>query len=122
MKGILINPFDETIKEVVYTGDYREIYDLVECRTFDCVSLDNEDDMYIDDEGLLVNNQRFFSINEGNYGGKALLLSHDDEGDSVATNLSLQTVKDMVHFLPEGHKETPYMEFTAWKEYESKTN
>ena len=115
MKGILINPFDETIKEVVYTGDYREIYDLVECRTFDVVRLNNEDDMYIDDEGLLVNNQRFFSINEGNYGGKGLLLSHDDEGDSVATNLSLQTVKDMVHFLPEGHKETPYMEFTAWK-------
>ena len=27
MKGILINPFDETIKEAVYTGDYREIYD-----------------------------------------------------------------------------------------------
>ena len=115
MKGILINPFDETIKEVVYTGDYREIYDLVECRTFDAVRLNNEDDMYIDDEGLLVNNQRFFSIRRGNYGGKALLLSHDDEGESIATTLTLQDVKSMVHFLPEGHKETPYMEFIAWK-------
>ena len=115
MKGILINPFDETIKEVVYTGDYREIYDLVECRTFDCVSLDNEDDMYIDDEGLLMDNQRFFSINGRNYGGKGLLLSHDDEGETTGTNLDLQMVKDMIQWLPEGHKETPYMEFKAWK-------
>ena len=113
MKGILINPHDETIKEVVYTGDFREIYDLVDCRTFDCVSLDNEDDMYIDDEGLLVNNQRFFSIRGGNYGGKALLLSHDDEGESTATTLTLQEVEDMVKWLPEGHKEELYMEFIA---------
>ena len=115
MKGILINPFDTTIKEVVYTGDYREIYDLIDCRSFDCVSLDNEDDMYLDDEGLLVNNQRFFSIKGGNYGGKALLLSHDDEGESTATTLTLQEVEDMVEWLPEGHIETPYMEFVAWK-------
>ena len=114
-KGILINPFDETIKEIEYSGDYKEIYNFIDCRTFDCAMFNYENDLYIDDEGLLVNNQRFFSINEGNYGGKALLLSHDDEGDSVATNLSLQPVKDMVHFLPEGHKETPYMEFIAWK-------
>jgi hypothetical protein len=115
MKGILINPFDTTIKEVVYTGDFREIYDLIDCRSFDCVSLDNEDDMYLDDEGLLVNNQRFFSIKGGNYGGKALLLSHDDEGESTATTLTLQEVEDMVEWLPEGHIETPYMEFIAWK-------
>ena len=114
MKGILINPFDETIKEVVYTGDYREIYDLVECRTFDAVRLNNEDDMYIDDEGLLVNNQRFFSIRGGNYGGKALLLSHDDEGDSASTTFTLEEVKDMIEWLPEGHKETPYIEFREW--------
>ena len=36
MKAILINPFDQTIKETEYTGDYREIYSLVECRTGLC--------------------------------------------------------------------------------------
>ena len=50
-----------------------------------------------------------------NYGGKALLLSHDDEGETTGTNLDLQMVEDMVEWLPEGHKETPYMEFVAWK-------
>ena len=115
MKAILINPFDETIKETEYTGDYREIYSLIECRTFDCVRLTPHEDMYIDDEGLLIDNQRYFSIEGRNYGGKALLLSHNSEGETKSTNWTLQDVKDMVEFLPEGHKETPYMEFIAWE-------
>ena len=117
MRGILINPFDTTITEVNYTGDFREIYDLIGCRTFDCVRLYETQDMYIDDEGLLKNNQRYFRMTElgANYGGKALLLSHDDEGETTGTNLDLQMVEDMVEWLPEGHKETPYMEFVAWK-------
>jgi hypothetical protein len=117
MKAILINPFDQTIKETEYTGDYREIYSLVDCRTFDCVRLTPHEDMYIDDEGLLIDNQRYFRMLEigANYAGKALLLSHDDEGETKATNWTLQDVKSMVEFLPETHRETPYMEFTAWK-------
>jgi len=116
MKGILINPYDETIKEVEYTGDYREIYSLIECRVFDCVRLTIENDMFIDDEGLLLRGvQRYFSIKDRNYAGKALLLAHDDEGESVATTFTLEEAKDMVEWLPEGHRETPYMEFTAWE-------
>ena len=117
MKAILINPFDQTIKETEYTGDYREIYSLIDCRTFDCVRLTPHEDMYIDDEGLLIDNQRFFRMVEigANYAGKALLLSHDDEGKTKATNWTLQDVKDMVEWLPETHRETPYMEFTAWR-------
>ena len=117
MKGILINPFDTTIKEVVYTGDYREIYDLIDCRSFDVAMAKENNDLYLDDEGLLKNNQRYFRMVElgANYGGKALILAHNDEGESTATTLTLQEVEDMVEWLPEGHIETPYMEFVAWK-------
>ena len=45
MKGILINPHDETIKEVVYTGDFREIYDIVDCRTFDVAMAKENNDL-----------------------------------------------------------------------------
>ena len=47
MKGILINPFDETIKEVEVTNDYKDIYVLIECSTFDVVRISDEDDMFI---------------------------------------------------------------------------
>jgi len=113
MRGILINPFDQTIKEVVYTGDYREIYVLTDCQTFDVVRLSDADDMYVDDEGILKDN-RYFSWSGRNFAGKALILAHDDEGDTIETTYDLQEVVDRVEWLPEGHRETPYMEFKAW--------
>jgi len=113
---ILINPFDQTVKEGVYGGDYREIYDLIECRTFDVVSLSDADDLYVDDEGLLVEgNQRYFSWSGRNFAGMGLIMGHDDEGETVGTTYDLQEVVDRVEFLPEGHKKTPYMEFQAWQ-------
>jgi hypothetical protein len=115
MKAILINPQEETITEVEYSGNYKEIYSFIDCRTFDCVRLTDMQDMYIDDEGLLIDNQRYFSIEGRNYGGKALLLSHNSEGETTATDWTLQEAKDMVEWLPETHRETPYMEFTAWR-------
>ena len=114
MRGILINPHEETITEVEYSGNYKEIYSLIDCRTFDCVRITPYEDMYIDDEGLLMDNQRYFTLlgtGLNNFAGKALLLSHDDEGETTATNWTLQDVKNMVQWLPEGHKEEPYMEF-----------
>jgi hypothetical protein len=116
IKGILINPFDETIKEIEYSGDYKEIYNFIDCRTFDCAMFNYENDLYIDDEGLLVDNQRYFRMVEigANYAGKALVLGHDDEGETISTTLTLQMVKDVVQWLPKTHFETPYMEFTAW--------
>lgn len=116
MKAILINPFEETITEVEHTGDYKQIYDLIDCRTFDIVNIIHTEDLCVDDEGLLKNNQRYFTFaNEGTYAGKGLLLGHNDEGESVATTFTLQQVKDMVQWLPEGHVEEPYMEFIAWQ-------
>ena len=121
MRVILVNPFDETVKEAVYGGDYREIYDLIDCRTFDVVSLSDADDLYIDDEGLLyVDNQnkgpqRYFSWSGRNFAGMGLIMGHDDEGETTATTYDLQEVIDRVEFLPEGHREEPYMEFIEWK-------
>ena len=114
MRAILINPFDETITEVEYSGDFRQIYELTDCSTFDIVMLCNTDDLYVDDEGLLKDN-RYFSWSGRNFAGKALIIGHDDEGDSISSTYDLQEVVDRVEWLPEGHRETPYMEFKAWQ-------
>tara|TARA_Y100001938_G_scaffold138890_1_gene205018 strand:+ start:186 stop:527 length:342 start_codon:yes stop_codon:yes gene_type:complete len=110
MRGILINPFDETIKEVNILGNIEDIYLLTECRTFDVVALSDKDDLYIDDEGLLKDN-RYFTIYGRTLAGRGLIMSHDDEGNSISTDISLQEIKDVVEWLPEGHREEPYMEF-----------
>ena len=115
MKAILINPFDETIKEVVYSGNYHEIYYLTDCTTFDVVRLSETDDMYIDDEGLLKSSNRYFTIFDNNFAGKALLLGHDQEGETTDTTFTVEQIEKSISFLPEGHREQPYMEFIAWE-------
>ena len=54
MKAILINPHEKIITEVEYSGNYKEIYSFIDCRTFDCVRLTPHEDMYIDDELSLI--------------------------------------------------------------------
>ena len=76
MRVILVNPFDETVKEAVYGGDYREIYNLIDCRTFDVVSLSDADDLYVDDEGLLKDENRYFSWSGRNFAGMGLITIH----------------------------------------------
>ena len=111
MKAILIDPFDQCVSEVDYNGDYKEIYKLTNCRSFDCVRLDDTNDMYVDDAGLLRNPNRYFKMDGRTIAGYGLILSHNDEGESVATNLTSEDVYKKVEFLPEGHTEEPYMEF-----------
>ena len=111
MKAILINSFDESVSEVDYNGDYKEIYNLIDCRTFDVVPLDHTNDMYVDDEGLLKNPNRYFKYGQQTLAGIGLILAHDDEGESVGTTLNSAEVFENVKFLPEGHTEEPYMEF-----------
>ena len=117
MRVILVNPFDETVKEAVYGGDFREIYDLIECRTFTVQMIDEDNDLYLDDEGLLVQgSQRYFEYKGlGTFAGKGLIMAHDDEGDSKATTLDLMEVSSMIEFKPEGYSQEPYMEFKAWQ-------
>jgi hypothetical protein len=117
VRVILINPFDETVKEAVYGGDYREIYDLIECRTFTVLSIDETNDLYLDDEGLLVEgNQKYFDYKGlGIFAGRGLIMAHDNEGESIATTLDLTQVIPLIKFMPEGYKQEPYMEFKAWQ-------
>ena len=75
----------------------------------DTITIDN-----VDDEGLLKDN-RYFSWSGRNIAGKALIIGHDDAGETIATTYDLQEVVDRVEWLPEGHRETPYMEFKAWQ-------
>jgi hypothetical protein len=102
MRAILIDPFAKTVTEAEYEGDYHQVYSLIHADTFTVVQLDDEGDaLFLDDEGLLKEGQEFFAI--GNYpsplAGRGLILGTDDEGESVATRISLDVVRAAVHWL-----------------------
>jgi hypothetical protein len=110
IKAILIDPFACTITEVEYDGDdYKQIYPLLshesmKVNTFTCAypsSLASHDAVYVDDEGLFKNPQRFFLIpsNGQPLAGKGLVIGADDEGESTSAETPLEALKRQVIFL-----------------------
>ena len=115
MKAILINPFNQTITEVKYSGNFKEIYKLIDCGTFDCINIDDDNTLFVDDAGLLKENRYFYWKDYTNLAGKALIIGVDYQtGEDCETSWSLQKVENMVEWLPEGHKEEPVMNFYSW--------
>ena len=109
MKAILINPKLQTINEINYSGDYKDIQKLTECSTFTAIyPFDNcEDTIYLDDEGLLKSSNYCFTFrcDDGRNQplmGNALVLGADDEGESKDVETSIDEIKRRVSF--KGHQ------------------
>ena len=104
MRSILIDPFTRTITEVEYTGNYKQIYDLIDCETYDVARINEHGDgIFVDDEGLFKEGEQRFFLYEDYHqplAGKGLILGCDmDTGESVATTLTLAEVIDKVEFV-----------------------
>ena len=102
-KAILIDVKNETIEEVLIGEGIQPIYDVMGIDCFDVVRLDEKNDVYVDDNGLLslTPQSKFFSI-EGYYqplAGNGLILGIDNNtGESVDTTLSVEYIKSIVKF------------------------
>lgn len=105
MRAILINPFEREITTVIRSEDYKDIYTYLSrpdfsVNTFAVVHWDDYNDIFIDDEGLYVENQAFFSIagthSELVLAGMGLILGHDGEGETIDTYLSIDAIQSAV--------------------------
>lgn len=101
MKAFLIDPFEMKVTEVEHNGDFHQIYEFIDARTFDVVRIPYNDSIYIDDDGLYKSNQRFFIHKDYGYplAGKALVLGTDGHtGDSTDSKTTLEELKSKVQF------------------------
>ena len=118
MKAILIDVYEKEIRVVDYDGTLDFIYFNLACKTFDVVRVDDVNSIFVDDEGLMRQNQLYFEYSGSDrifqLAGNGLVLGVDDEGNSISPTLTIEDVKGKVSFLPEGFKVEPYMEVTAW--------
>jgi len=111
MQAILIDPYTQTIEVVEYSGDYKDIYALLGCDLFTTVYTEMADTIYVDDEGLYVEDQRYFKVKgyPQPLAGKGLVLGSTDDGDSTDCVSSLDDILDIVEFCPEGTYVEPVM-------------
>lgn len=108
-RGILIDVENKTISEVEVVRDENgsqlpSIYGHLKCSTFEVVSYNSENDVYVDEEGLMYMNDdtKFFKLK--NYrqplAGNGLIMGYDDEtGENGDTKLSLEEIKEQVSFM-----------------------
>lgn len=101
MKAFVIDPFEKTINEVEYSGDYTQIYELGDFECFDIATFNQKrDGVFVDDNGLFKDDQRFFLINgyPQPLAGKGVVLGCDDEGASVAPTVTREWLEANVRF------------------------
>lgn len=100
MKAILIDPFEQSVKEVDYSGDFREIYQLIGAECFDCARISRMDGIFVDDEGLLNAPTHFFEHEEypSPLAGKGLVVGCNNQGDSESCKTTIEEVKAKVKF------------------------
>ena len=108
MRGILINPNDQTVMDCEYDGDYKTIYKLIQNgdSPFDVRQIGDleGESIFFDDEFLLKCREGeakpYFYLNgvPDPIGGCALILGVDGEGDSVETKLTVEEVSANVRW------------------------
>ena len=118
MKAILIDVINKEVNEVEHDDTLSSIYKHIDCGTFDVVRIDDTNSIYIDDEGLFVEDQLYFkytgTTNSVSLAGNGLVLGVDEEGETTSPTLMLEEVKKAVTFLPEGFEINPSIKVTAW--------
>lgn len=95
MRAILIDPFAKSVSQIDI--DKKDVlgglYAAMQCGTIDLVRY-GKLDVFVDDEGLMKDGQKFFKLIDGHQplAGRAVILESDDEGDSIATDVSVADV------------------------------
>jgi hypothetical protein len=118
LRAILIDPFKEKIRVAYLPRDtyIDEIKKWMEVDLIDIVTVNENNQMVLDDEGLLKSNNRFFhwSPLATAYAGKAVIVGYDKEGETTDASYHLPVVEDeLVEWLPEGFTKEPYMQFVG---------
>ena len=104
MKAILIDPNKQVIMDVVIDkkNGLQDYYDHMECDTFAVPHyLENEDALYVDDEGLLKQGQQYFKLDGWIYpvAGPALIVGTNvNTGDSVNAKTKVEDLEGKVEW------------------------
>ena len=105
MEVIKIDSVKQEIYYVDIDNSLDSIYEQLNCDLFTCpIILDNQDSLYVDDEGLFVD-EYVGAFYFGDYPqplfGNGLIIGTNIEGENESVASSIKSIENKVKFLPE---------------------
>jgi len=100
---ILIDPFLRTIIKSTIENDLKSLQHAVGDNHIEFVFVDDENIMYVDEEGLFKDNQKFFVLDVHGrkmpLAGKAIILGNDMEnGETIGTKMNALDAYKIIEF------------------------
>lgn len=114
----VIDPFKQELRyETIDNNSNPNLFtEIMQCDRFDVVRLGDNVIMYVDDEGLLIDHNRYFSFiskagESRGYAGIAIIATSDQHGDTLSFDRDIGELREIVEWKDEGFSEEPMMEF-----------
>lgn len=100
MRAIVIDALKREVREEQISGDLESLQKAVG-GMIELVYIDDEHDMFVNEEGLINGTQEFFTYHGGHqpFAGSAVIVRHNAEGETTAATMSLADVIERVSFL-----------------------
>ena len=117
MKAIFIDVTAQTVTDITLKPGISAMYKAINCQCVDRVVLDDETDLWIDDEGLLHEPQPpKFKIGgyDTTFSGNGLICGYNSEGETIGTIYTSEQVRPLIEFLGDVHIEPQSPVFLDW--------
>lgn len=116
MNAYLIDPSSKTVIEIEIGPGIQPIYDAIDCSCFGIATM-RTDSVYVDDMGLLTGKGESVGLFTlpglpAPLAGKGLVLSHDQQSESVPPKRPLSYYQENVEFLSTGSPEPRFDIYT----------
>ncbi len=105
MKAIKIDVKNKSVYwvDINKEDDLKSIYEHLECSTFDIVPIGNGMDMYVDDEGLLLNEPigafKFKYSDMQAFSGHGLIMGCNEDGESIPPPITVKAIETVIEFV-----------------------
>lgn len=124
IKALFIDVVKQSVTPIEIKNKFSEYYPLLECQTIEAIHLENGDVIYIDEEGLLSEQDGYFRLKGYHqvYAGHGLVIgteiSKQDENDDGNCLSTVQDILNLITFLrPDevsGDDIEPFFEFIPY--------
>jgi hypothetical protein len=101
MRAIVIDAKKQQVYEQDIRGSLKCLQQIVGGYIELATHIDDEHDLFVDEEGLLKQPEHFFEYEGAHqpFAGNGVIVSHDDEGETKGAKLSLEEVRARVTFM-----------------------